>query len=70
MAECLHCGNFVTDEYARVLAPEHLASEGEVRACPDCTMVRENGGQIRRARSRQEGQTGEVAQPDRSLADD
>lgn len=49
--EC-RCGSFVSADYARVFAPEGRdGEEGEVRACPNCNVIRERGS-IREARSR------------------
>lgn len=59
MPTCKHCGNHVTKRYARVFAPEDIENDGEVRACPECTKLRD-GADIRQARSRQPGQVGDV----------
>ncbi|MDR9381600.1 MAG: hypothetical protein RI560_08015 [Natronomonas sp.] len=59
MAKCLNCEGYVSDRYCRVFAPEDLEGEGVVRACPNCTAVRD-GEDIRQARARQPGQVGEI----------
>ncbi len=51
MPECRNCGQFVTKRYMRVFAPDELEGDGEVRACPYCTKIRD-GAEVRTARGR------------------
>lgn len=59
MAKCLNCEGYVSERYCRVFAPPELEGEDVVRACPNCTALREKG-EVRKARARQPGQTGEI----------
>lgn len=66
---CRNCGAQLTDDYARVLAPEALAAEGEVRCCPDCeTKIRRNG-RVVKARAARRG-TPEATRYDPEKASD
>jgi len=59
MPTCRNCGNHVTKRYQRVFAPSEGVDNDEVRACPECTKLRD-GAAVRTARSRNKGQTGEI----------
>ena len=47
MAKCLRCGEFVTENYVRVFAPE---GEDGPRVCPHCEDAVREGTGIRLAR--------------------
>lgn len=49
MPECV-CGSFVSREYVRVFRPTGYDGEADVRACPACNLMRDQG-EIRAARS-------------------
>jgi hypothetical protein len=52
MAECEHCGGFVSTQYVRVFAP---AGRTTVRTCPQCPELRrENDGSIRHSTAQQQ----------------
>lgn len=44
------CGSYVSERYVRVFAPEDVAGEADVRACPHCNLIR-GRDEIREARS-------------------
>lgn len=46
MAECNNCGEFVTDQYARVFAPPEIHG---VRVCPKCEDKLRSGAEVREA---------------------
>ena len=48
MPECQNCGEFVTDQYARVFAPPEIHG---VRVCPNCEDKLRRKGQIHEAHS-------------------
>jgi hypothetical protein len=48
MPECQNCGDFVTDAYVRVFAPEGCENP---RVCPNCEDKLRDGADIREARS-------------------
>ena len=48
MPECQNCGEFVTDQYARVFAPPEIHG---VRVCPNCKDKLQRKGQVREAHS-------------------
>ena len=48
MAECENCGEFVTEHYVRVFAPNGMES---VRVCPKCPDMVRRDGEVREAKS-------------------
>jgi hypothetical protein len=47
MPECENCGEFVTDQYVRVFAPNEMET---VRVCPQFSDMLRDGGDVREAR--------------------
>jgi len=43
MSPQCRCGSFVSREYVRVFAPDDLDGDADVRACPTCNLLREQG---------------------------
>ncbi len=52
---CRTCGSQVSDDYARVLAPEALVAKCEVRCCPDCDAKIRRNGRVAEARAARHG---------------
>lgn len=48
MAECLNCGAFVTETYARVFTPTEVE---QPRVCPHCEDKLRDGADIREAKT-------------------
>ena len=48
MPECENCGEFVTEAYVRVFAPDDAE---QPRVCPNCEDKIRDGGSVREARS-------------------
>lgn len=48
MAQCQNCGEYVSEQYARVFSPEHVDG---VRVCPHCEDKLRDGADVREARA-------------------
>jgi len=53
--QCRNCGAPVSDDYARVLAPEAVRADDAVRCCPHCEDKLRRNGRIDEARASRHG---------------